>query len=72
MTMRQMAASYRESAGLLYLRMLALQDAQKHARSRRERSSFEQRYRALKILYRETCETALVLERYCDRRDSQP
>ncbi len=68
MTLLRMAASYRQSADLIRLRIIALRDAAGTAPPE-ERSRLEQRIRELNTLYRETRETALVLERYYDRRD---
>lgn len=67
MTLLRMAASYRQSGDLIRLRIIALRDAAKTA-SPDERSRLEQRIRELTVLYRETREIALVLERYYDRR----
>lgn len=67
MTLLHMAASYRRSGDLIRLRIIALRDAAKTA-SPEERSRLEQRIRELTVLYRETREIALVLERYYDRR----
>ena len=67
MTLLHMAASYRRSGDLIRLRIIALRDAAKTA-SPEERSRLEQRIRELAVLYRETREIALVLERYYDRR----
>ena len=65
MTLLRMAASYRHSADLIRVRIIALKDAAKTA-GPAEKSQLEQRIRDLNILYRETRETALVLERYYD------
>ncbi len=67
MTLLHMAASYRRSGDLIRLRIIALRDAARTA-SPEERSRLEQRIRELTVLYRETREIALVLERYYDRR----
>ena len=67
MTLLRMAASYRQSAELLRLRIVALNEAAREA-GPEERSRLEQRIRDLRTLQRETRETALVLERYYDRR----
>ena len=67
MTLLHMAASYRRSGDLIRLRIIALRDAARTA-SPEERSRLEQRIRELAVLYRETREIALVLERYYDRR----
>ncbi|MDE7220721.1 MAG: hypothetical protein K2O45_14070 [Oscillospiraceae bacterium] len=67
MTLLRMAASYRRSADLIRLRIIALKEAARTA-APAERSKLEQRIRDLNVLYRETRETALVLERYYDRR----
>ena len=67
MTLLHMAASYRRSGELIRLRIIALRDAAKTADSD-ERARLEQRIRDLTALYRDTRETALVLERYYDRR----
>ena len=66
MTLLRMAASYRHSADLIRLRIIALKDAPTPAAA--ERAQLERRIRDLNVLYRETRETALVLEHYYDRR----
>ena len=66
MTLLRMAASYRHSADLIRLRIIALKDEAKTA-APAERAQLE-RIRDLCVLYRETRETALVLEHYYDRR----
>lgn len=63
----RMAASYRHSGDLIRLRIIALKDAARDA-SPEERAQLERRIKELNTLYRETRETALVLERYYDRR----
>ena len=67
MTLLRMAASYRHSAELIRLRIIALKDEAASA-PQPEKSKLEQRIRDLNVLYRETRSTALVLERYYDRR----
>ena len=67
MTLLKMAASYRHSAELIRLRIIALKDEAASAEPP-ERFKLEQRIRDLNVLYRETRSTALVLERYYDRR----
>ena len=67
MTLLRMAASYRQSAELIRLRIIALKDEAASAEPS-EKSKLEQRIRDLNVLYRETRSTALVLERYYDRR----
>lgn len=67
MTLLRMAASYRRSADLIRLRIIALKD-EAAAAPPPERARLEQRIRELNTLYRETRSTALVLERYYDRR----
>lgn len=67
MTLLRMAASYRHSGDLIRLRIIALKDAAKTG-SPEEKARLEQRIKDLNTLYRETRETALVLERYYDRR----
>ena len=67
MTLARMAASYRHSAELLRQRMNELKEAARTA-APVEKSQLEQRIRDLNTLYRETRETALILERYYDRR----
>ncbi len=67
MTLLRMAASYRQSADLIRLRIVALKEAQRTA-DPEERLRLEQRIRDLKALHRDTREIALVLERYYDRR----
>ena len=67
MTLLKMAASYRHSAELIRLRIIALKDEAASAEPP-EKSRLEQRIRDLNVLYRETRSTALVLERYYDRR----
>jgi len=68
MTLLQMAASYRQSAGLIRVRVIALKDAAGQTQEPEEKRKLEQRIRELNILYRETRETARFLERYYDRR----
>lgn len=67
MTLLRMAASYRQSGNMIRLRIVALREAAREAEPS-ERSRLEQRIRELNILYRDTCATARVLERYYDRR----
>ena len=67
MTLLRMAAGYRHSADLIRLRIVALKEALKEA-SPEEKGRLEQRIRDLQALHRDTRETALVLERYYDRR----
>ena len=67
MTLLRMAASYRHSAELIRLRIIDLKDQASRADAV-EKAKLEQRIRELNTLYRETRETALVLERYYDRR----
>ena len=67
MTLLKMAASYRHSAELIRLRIIALKDEAASA-GPAEKSKLERRIRDLNVLYRETRSTALVLERYYDRR----
>ena len=67
MTLLRMAASYRQSADLIRLRIVALKEAQRTA-DPEERLRLEQRIRDLSSLYRDTQETARFLERYYDRR----
>lgn len=68
MTLTSMAASYRHSAELLRQRMNELKEAAQTA-APAEKSNLEQRIRELSALYRETRETAQLLERYYERRD---
>jgi len=63
-----MASSYRQSADLLRVRIIALKDAAAQADSPAGRAKLEQRIRDLNTMYHETRATALVLERYYDRR----
>ena len=67
MTLRHMAASYRHSGELIRLRIIALKDQARSAEPE-ERRQLEQRIKALNTRYRETRETAVILERYYDRR----
>lgn len=67
MTLLCMAASYRHSADLIRLRIIALKEEAQTAEPA-EKSKLEQRIRDLNVLYRETRQTALFLERYYDRR----
>ena len=62
-----MAASYRHSGELIRLRIIALKDQARSAEPE-ERRQLEQRIKDLNTLYRETRETAVILERYYDRR----
>lgn len=68
MTLKQMAVSYRKSADLIRLRVIALKDAASQTQDPTERTQLETRIRELNLLYRETRETAVILERYYDRR----
>ena len=63
MTLLRMAASYRHSGDLIRVRIIALKAAPPE-----EKIQLERRIKDLNTLYRETRETALVLERYYDRR----
>ena len=67
MTLARMAASYRHSAELLRQRMNELKEAA-GAAGPVEKSQLEQRIRDLNTLYRETRDTARLLEHYYDRR----
>ena len=67
MTLMHMAASYRPSGELIRLRIIALKDQARSAEPE-ERRQLEQRIKDLNTLYRETRETAVILERYYDRR----
>ena len=67
MTLMHMAASYRHSGELIRLRIIALKDQDRSAEPE-ERRQLEQRIKDLNTLYRETRETAVILERYYDRR----
>lgn len=67
MTLLQMAQSYRSSAEMIRLRIISLKDEALHA-SGPEKGDLERRIRDLRVLYRETRETALVLERYYQGR----
>lgn len=67
MSLLHMAASYRQGGELIRLRIAALRDAAKTA-DPVEKRQLELRIRDLSVLYRETREVALVLERYYDRR----
>ncbi len=67
MTLMHMAASYRHSGELIRLRVIALKDQARSAEPE-ERLRLEQRIKELNTLYRETRETAVILERYYDRR----
>ncbi len=67
MTVRSMAESYWQSAGLLHARIRELRDQSKTA-GPVEKTKLEQRIRDLNSMYRETKETAAFLERYYDRR----
>ena len=68
MTLLRMAASYRQSADLLRVRIIALKDELARTEDPKERGRLEQRIKDLNTLYRETREAALVMERYYDRR----
>lgn len=67
MTLMHMAASYRHSGDLIRLRIIALKDQARSAEPE-ERRQLERRIKELNTLYRETRETAVILERYYDRR----
>lgn len=69
MTLAQMAESYRHSAGLLRERIKELKRAQETA-DPAGWACLDRRIKDLNILYRETRETARVLEHYYDRRRS--
>lgn len=67
MTLARMAASYRHSAQLLWGRIKELREAEKSA-DPVEKSKLGQRIKDLSTLYRETQETARLLEHYYDGR----
>lgn len=67
MTLLRMAAGYRHSCELLRGRMNELRERAKTAEAP-EKSQLEQRIKDLNTLYRETRETAVILERYYSRR----
>lgn len=69
MTLSRMAESYRRSAHLLRERIRELKEAEKTA-DPVEKGRLGQRVKDLSILYRETQETARILEHYYDRRSS--
>lgn len=54
MTLLRMAASYRQSADLLRVRMIALKDEAARTENPKEKGRLEQRIRDLNTLYRET------------------
>ncbi|MDE7261771.1 MAG: hypothetical protein K2N78_06900 [Oscillospiraceae bacterium] len=70
MTLARMAVSYRHSAQLLRERIQELKEAEKTA-DPVEKSKLGQRIKELSVLYRETRETAHLLEHYYDRRCSR-
>jgi len=67
MTLARMAESYRHSARLLLGRIKELRAAEETA-DPVEKSKLGQRIKDLSVLYRETQETARLLENYYDRR----
>ena len=67
MTLLQMSRSYRSSAEMIRLRIIYLKDEARRAEGP-EKDGLERRIRDLRVLYRETRETALVLERYYQGR----
>ena len=67
MTLARMAVSYRHSAHLLRERIKELREAEKTA-DPVEKSKLGQRIKDLNTLYRETRETASLLEHYYDGR----
>ena len=67
MTLECMAVSYRHSAQLLRERIRELREAEKSA-DPVEKSKLGRRIKDLTTLYRETQETARLLEHYYDRR----
>ncbi len=67
MTLCRMAESYRRSAHLLRERIRELKEAAKTA-DPVEKGKLGQRIKDLSVLYRETQETARLLEHYYDRR----
>lgn len=67
MTLECMAVSYRHSAQLLRERIRELKEAEKTAEAE-EKSKLARRIKDLSTLYRETRETAWLLEHYYDRR----
>lgn len=67
MTLAEMAVGYRHSAQLLRDRIRELKAAERTAQAE-EISKLEQRVKDLTTLYRETRETAWLLEHYYDRR----
>lgn len=66
MTLACMAVSYRHSAGLLRQRIRELEAAREAAEAG-EQAALDRRIRDLRILCRETVETARVLENYYSR-----
>ena len=70
MTLACMAESYRHSARLLRERIQELKAAEKTA-DQDEKSRLGERIKDLSVLYRETRETAGLLEHYYDRRESR-
>ena len=69
MTLLRMAAAYRQNAGLLRPRIIALRDQSREA-SPSERAALDRRIHTLNTMYREAQDTALMLERYYERRES--
>lgn len=63
MTLIRMAAGYRRSCELLRERMNELKERARTAQPP-EKGQLEQRIKDLNTLYRETRETAVILERY--------
>ena len=68
MTLALMALDYRNSAAMIRLRIIALEDARKTAAGR-ERSQLDSRIYQLSAMYRETMSMARVLEHYYDKED---
>ena len=68
MTLARMAESYRHSAHLLRERIRELKAAEKKTEDPVEKGKLGQRVKDLSTLYRETQETARLLEHYYDRR----
>ena len=67
MTLARMAVSYRHSAQLIRERIKELREAEKTA-DPVEKSKLGQRIKELSTLYRDTQETAHLLEHYYDGR----
>lgn len=67
MTLLELSVEYRAEAAALRQRMEQLQEAVALSGDRHRREQLEDRVRCLNIIWRETREVAVLLERYYER-----